>query len=90
MVVPVLMTSCQVSEKPKIGPVTAQTITADSAKMKASGRPVWPAMLPAILVKRRSIGGAPHTAPSLRWNAGSPASGSRRSFPDNFRRFTNI
>ena len=27
MVVPVLMTSCQTSEKPKIGPVTAQTTT---------------------------------------------------------------
>ena len=27
MVVPVLMTSCQVSEKPKIGPVTTQTRT---------------------------------------------------------------
>ena len=59
MVVPVLITSCQTSEKPKIGPVTAQTITAPSARMKASGRPVKAAILPAIAVKSRSIARAP-------------------------------
>src|SRR5829696_2743329 len=40
MVVPVLMTSCQVSEKPKSGPVTAQTTTTPAATAKAGGRPV--------------------------------------------------
>ena len=51
MVVPVLMTSCQTSEKPKIGPVTAQTTTAASARMKASGRPAKAAIRPAMAVK---------------------------------------
>ena len=36
MVVPVLMTSCQTSEKPKIGPVAAQTTTSASARTKAA------------------------------------------------------
>ena len=40
MVVPVLMTSCQVSEKSKTGPVTAQTRTTPSAKAKAGTLPV--------------------------------------------------
>ena len=41
MVVPVLITSCQVSEKPKSGPVTAQTSTTATAAMKAQDRPAW-------------------------------------------------
>lgn len=40
MVVPVLMTSCQVSEKWKTGPVIAQTIMTKNASMKAKGEPV--------------------------------------------------
>jgi hypothetical protein len=39
MVVPVLMTSCQVSEKPKIGPVTTQARMTPAARMKLTGRP---------------------------------------------------
>ncbi|GAB2547401.1 hypothetical protein GCM10027085_43250 [Spirosoma aerophilum] len=40
MVVPVLMTNYQVSEKPKIGPVTAHRSTAVSAMIKAVELPV--------------------------------------------------
>lgn len=40
IVVPVLITSCHVSLKPKIGPSVAQTITVRLAKAKAMGRPV--------------------------------------------------
>ena len=39
MVVPVLMTSCQFSEKPKSGPVTAQATITSSAAQKAVGDP---------------------------------------------------
>ena len=39
MVVPVLITSCQLSEKLKIGPVTPQAITTSSATMKAQCDP---------------------------------------------------
>ncbi len=34
------MTSCQVSLKPKIGPVTAQTTMTATASRKVTGRPV--------------------------------------------------
>jgi hypothetical protein len=40
IVVPVLMTSCQVSENPKIGPVIAQTRTIARASPKAGTVPV--------------------------------------------------
>ncbi len=40
MVVPVLMMSCQVSLKPKIGPVTAQATMTRRARPKVVG---WPA-----------------------------------------------
>ena len=40
IVVPVLMTNCQVSLKWKMGPITAQTMIAAVAKMKVTGRPV--------------------------------------------------
>ena len=43
MVVPVLITSCQVSEKPKSGPVAAQTRTTMTAVTKAQERPDWKA-----------------------------------------------
>ena len=47
IVVPVLITSCQVSEKPKIGPVTAQSITSDKAEIKAAELPVQLVILSA-------------------------------------------
>ena len=37
IVVPVLMASCQVSLKPKIGPLTPQTTIAATAAANASG-----------------------------------------------------
>ena len=40
MVVPVLMASCQVSLNSKIGPVRAHTAMTDTARVKATGRPV--------------------------------------------------
>src|SRR4051794_9564844 len=39
IVVPVLITNCQVSEKPNSGPVIAQTKTTPAASMKADARP---------------------------------------------------
>lgn len=39
MVVEVLMISCQVSEKPKAGPETAQNIMTKRAATKVSGAP---------------------------------------------------
>src|SRR3954463_5025353 len=39
MVVPVLMTSCQVSENPKMGPVTAHTTITNTAMSRATGDP---------------------------------------------------
>ena len=41
MVVLVLMTSCQVSLKRKIGPVTAQTTIMIRARAKVVGRPAY-------------------------------------------------
>ena len=49
MVVPVLMTNCQVSLNLNIGPVTAQTAMIPAARMKAIGFPVARA---AALAKR--------------------------------------
>src|SRR5215510_7859338 len=40
IVVPVLMTNCHVSLKPKTGPVPAQTTITVTATRKATGRPV--------------------------------------------------
>ncbi len=39
IVVPVLITSCQVSEKPNSGPVAAQTTTTSAAVRNAQGDP---------------------------------------------------
>ena len=39
MVVPVLIINCQVSEKPKIGPVSAQTTITNSATLKPQALP---------------------------------------------------
>ena len=53
MVVPVLMTSCQISEKPKIGPVAAQTDRPVASAMNEGLRAARrrPAMPPAMAVK---------------------------------------
>lgn len=51
IVVPVLITSCQVSEKSKIGPVIAQTMTMAAAAMNANGEPTISAVLYARLRK---------------------------------------
>ena len=40
IVVPVLMTNCHVSLKPKSGPVNAHTTTTSPASMNVWGRPV--------------------------------------------------
>src|SRR4051812_47062689 len=55
IVVPVLMTSCHVSEKPKNGPLTAQTITMAQQAMKVGGRPAKCETVLAILVNSFSI-----------------------------------
>ena len=47
MVVPVLITSCQVSEKPNTGPRAAQTMIAVSASANALVLPVHVVMAPA-------------------------------------------
>lgn len=39
MVVPVLMTNCQVSENPKTGPLIAHNATAAAAQLNAAGCP---------------------------------------------------
>ena len=53
MVVPVLMTSCQVSEKPNSGPVTSQTTMTSTASAKAQELPVqavtWRDQCPALV-----------------------------------------
>src|SRR5205814_4878992 len=52
IVVPVLMTSCHVSEKLKIGPVTSQTITITQATINAAGLPEALVIFVAILSKK--------------------------------------
>jgi hypothetical protein len=49
MVVPVLMTSCHVSEKPKSGPVTIQIAITARASRKVLGRPHQEATFLAML-----------------------------------------
>src|SRR5690348_10857690 len=67
MVVPVLMTNCQVSEKPNKGPVTAQTSTTSAARMNVLACPAardvrfatTPKSLATLLGSlRSSIGGS--------------------------------
>src|SRR5690242_14245618 len=50
IVVPVLITNCQVSPKWKNGPLAAQTATINTAARKVAGRPDWRAVASA---KRR-------------------------------------
>src|SRR5437868_629 len=51
IVVPVLMTSCQVSEKPNTGPVSAQTMMTAAANMNVIARPAACDAALAILAK---------------------------------------
>src|SRR5438045_2435127 len=59
MVVPVLITSCQVSEKPNSGPVPSHTSTTIAAKRKLSGEPT---ALAIPWAKRRNVSLAAVTA----------------------------
>ena len=59
MVVPVLMTSCQVSLKPKIGPVTAQTTTIKTAARKTTGLPHHSDVVRAKLSNQSLVLGRP-------------------------------
>lgn len=51
MVVEVLITNCQVSEKPKKGPSAAHTVINKTAHTKAAGFPMADATLRAIILK---------------------------------------
>ena len=53
MVVPVLITSCQVSEKSNSGPNTAHRMIRLNARIKATGLPVFRVTHPEILLNRR-------------------------------------
>ncbi|TCS88455.1 hypothetical protein EDD80_103320 [Anseongella ginsenosidimutans] len=54
IVVPVLITSCQVSENPKTGPVTIQALINPPATINAIGEPATWVDLSAILSKNPS------------------------------------
>jgi len=56
MVVPVLITSCQYSEKENTGPAAAQTSTQTNAKQKATGEPAHRVTLLAKWSNAVSIG----------------------------------
>lgn len=56
IVVQVLMTSCHVSEKPKIGPVRPHTAMDTRARTKTTGRPEYSATLLANLLKPVAFG----------------------------------
>ena len=56
MVVPVLITNCQISEYLKAGPVAAQMITAISASPKAIGEPTHLVTCAAKWSKNREMG----------------------------------
>lgn len=56
MVVPVFMTSCQVSEKPNTGPVTAHMIITTKAIIKAAGFPVAFVTILEKLLKNMDMG----------------------------------
>ena len=55
MVVPVLMTSCQVSLKPKSGPLSPQSRTNETAIAKLAGRPASTAILRAMVEKLKLV-----------------------------------
>jgi hypothetical protein len=56
IVVPVLITSCQVSENWKSGPVNAQARITATAKINTSGEPTIMDVFVANLLKRSFIG----------------------------------
>src|SRR6187402_2094878 len=58
MVVPVLMTSCQVSEKPNTGPVAAQITITSRAAEKVQKLPAAWLVLPATLANSSVTAGA--------------------------------
>src|SRR6185436_15401496 len=63
LVLEVLITSCQVSLKPKNGPLAAHSTTAPQAARNATGRPVHTASLRAKSEKRnRAISSEEHTS----------------------------
>jgi hypothetical protein len=68
IVVPVLITSCQLSEKPKSGPTTAQAMTVPAAMVNAGGLPTTSETQVATFPKyarmtASSIGLRPHAEP---------------------------
>ena len=97
MVVDVLMTSCQVSLNPKIGPDTIQAPISVTATAKAAGRPTAREMDFAKRVKREvvwivpSAGSAPerYGRSRLPWDARAPAGRGEPSPPSRagFERF---
>src|SRR5438045_3943898 len=76
MVVLVLMTSCQVSEKPNIGPVTAQARIMASATMKAHGEPTASATACEAL-RKNSFVIPTSLSPSQRWIGACSVSGKK-------------
>jgi len=56
MVVPVFITNCHVSEKPKMGPLTAHTITTLTANKKVVARPAASEVRLASSPKNLEIG----------------------------------
>lgn len=98
MVVPVLMISCQVSEKPKWGPVIAQTAITPTAKMNVLARPAprdaLLARVPNQLESPRVFGGRLCRLPILNHNFSRNrvplAGGRKRGFQFSRIQFTAI
>src|SRR5919199_3531984 len=59
IVVPVLITNCQVSENPNTGPVTAHTMSTSAARQKAQELPAQSASRPAILANHACMHAPP-------------------------------
>src|SRR3989442_1054262 len=57
IVVPVLITSCQVSEKPKIGPVTSHTRMTSTATVNAQAEPMVSETFVAVFPIREALRG---------------------------------
>src|SRR5262245_37186242 len=70
MVVPVLITSCQVSEYLKIGPVTAQTMMMRTARMNAQADPTIVEVLCANFLNSSCI--SSHLSRLLLWRQDPP------------------
>src|SRR5215212_2752814 len=82
IVVPVLMTSCQVSEKPKNGPVTAQTIMSTTESANVRGFPVARATAPAKAVNILDHMTEPLRLPAVREHRQARQSLERARVPD--------